>query len=53
MNAAEALHLLTQLGLTITATDGRLIVTPAELLDDDILVNGLILEVGCSKALAR
>jgi len=35
MDATEALHLLRQLGLTLTATDGRLIVTPAELLDDD------------------
>lgn len=35
MNADEALHLLRRLGLTLTATDGRLIVTPAELLDSD------------------
>lgn len=35
MDAAEALHLLRILGLSLTATDGRLLVQPSELLDDD------------------
>ena len=36
MDAVEALGLLRTLGLTITAEAGRLIVQPAELLDDDL-----------------
>lgn len=36
MDATEALYLLRQIGLTLTAADGRLVVRPAELLDDEL-----------------
>lgn len=36
MNATEALSMLRQLGLTLTAAEGRLVVRPAELLDDEL-----------------
>lgn len=36
MDATEALSMLRRLGLTLTAADGRLVVQPADLLDDDL-----------------
>jgi hypothetical protein len=36
MDATEAMHLLRQLGLNLETSSGRLIVSPAELLDDDV-----------------
>ncbi len=36
MDATEALHLLRLLGLNLETDNGRLIVTPADLLDDDV-----------------
>lgn len=36
MDATEALSMLRQLGLTLTAAEGRLVVQPADLLDDDV-----------------
>lgn len=36
MDAIEALPMLRQLGLTLTAAEGRLVVQPAELLDDEV-----------------
>lgn len=36
MDATEALFMLRQIGLTLTAAEGRLVVRPAELLDDDV-----------------
>lgn len=36
MDATEALSMLRQLGLTLTAAEGRLVVRPAELLDDEV-----------------
>lgn len=36
MDATDALFMLRQIGLTLTAAKGRLVVQPAELLDDDV-----------------
>lgn len=36
MDATEALSMLRQIGLTLTAAEGRLVVQPAELLDDEV-----------------
>jgi hypothetical protein len=36
MEATEALYLLRQLGLSLESSNGRLIVSPAELIDDDV-----------------
>ncbi len=36
MDATEALFMLRQIGLRLTAAEGRLVVQPAELLDDEL-----------------
>lgn len=36
MDATEALYMLRQIGLRLTAAEGRLVVQPAELLDDEV-----------------
>lgn len=36
MDATESLYMLRQLSLTLTAAEGRLVVQPAELLDDEV-----------------
>lgn len=36
MDAIEALYMLRQIGLTLTAAEGRLVVQPADLLDDNV-----------------
>ena len=36
MDATEALYMLRQLGLTLTAAEGRLVVQPADHLDDEV-----------------
>lgn len=36
MDATDALYMLRQIGLTLAAAEGRLVVQPAELLDDEV-----------------